>query len=56
MQGFTVQSDFARKHAGLVAKAAGLGFITTLINRNEWGTTWRPTPEGLAYLWREITA
>jgi hypothetical protein len=53
-RGFTVSSDFARQAAPLVAQAASAGFITTRIATNEWGTTWRVTPEGLAYLWREI--
>jgi hypothetical protein len=53
-QGFTVQSDFARKHAVLVGKAASCAFITTQITHDEWGTTWRVTPVGLDFLWREI--
>jgi hypothetical protein len=56
--GFTVQSDFARAHAPLVAMAASCGFITTLCgsihDEQQFSTTWRVTREGLALLWRHM--
>ena len=47
--GFSVQSDFFRKHATGVALAASLGLITTLV-REGYGSIWRITPAGMEAL------
>lgn len=47
---FSVQSDFARKEAELVAMAASLGLITTRVHRNIFSRHWRVTVKGLMFL------
>lgn len=47
---FSVQSDFARKEAELVAMAASLGLITTRVHRNIFSRHWRTTVKGLMFL------
>ena len=48
--GFTVSSDFARKHAEIVAMAASLQLITTRITRDLYGRHWQVTSKGLRFL------
>jgi hypothetical protein len=48
--GFTVKSDFARKHAEYIAMAATLGLISTRLFGDVYSSEWRPTPRGLALL------
>lgn len=47
---YSVQSDFARKEAELVAMAASLGLITTRVHRNIFSRHWRTTVKGLMFL------
>lgn len=44
--GLSVQSDWARTNAQAVAMTASLGLLTTFTG-DDFGRTWRPTPEGL---------
>ena len=48
--GFSLQSDFARKHAAHVARAASCGYITTLTPNGDFGYRWRVTRAGMALL------
>lgn len=49
--GFTVQSDFARRYAVHVARAASCGYITTLaLNGYDFGSKWYATRAGMALL------
>jgi hypothetical protein len=48
--GFTVSSDVARRNAGHVAMASGLGLITTREPDESFGRTWYVTIEGIDYL------
>ncbi len=50
IRGFTVQSDFARKHADYVAMAASMGLISTRVHLNVFSREWRPTVGGLRWL------
>lgn len=45
-----IQSDYARREAGLVAAAASLGLITTQISSHQFGRDWRITNKGLLLL------
>lgn len=47
---FTIQSNFAQKHAEFVAMAASKGLITTQIKRDLFGRHWRVTVLGLQWL------
>lgn len=47
---FTVQSDFARGRAIVVALAASLGYITTLQSRDTYGKRWMVTGKGMTML------
>ncbi len=47
---FTVSSNYARKHAPVIAVAASCGFITTRLKDAEFTTAWRPTRAGLSWL------
>ena len=47
---FSVQSDFARREAELVAMAASLGLISTRVHRNIFSRHWRTTVKGLMFL------
>ena len=47
---FSVQSDFARANADMVAMAASLALITTRVHNNIFCRDWRPTVKGLKYL------
>lgn len=47
---FSVQSDFARTNAVMVAMAASMGFITTKIHSNVYGPEWMTTAGGLRFL------
>jgi hypothetical protein len=48
--GFTVQSDFARKNAGLVAMAASAQLLTTRVTEGVYSSNWWITPKGIRYL------
>ena len=48
--GFSVQSQFFRDNAVIVALCASEGYITTIINQDSFGKIWRLTPEGTAKL------
>lgn len=50
IRGFTVASDFARKHADYVAMAASMGLISTRVHLNVFSREWRPTVAGLRWL------
>lgn len=47
---FSVQSDYARAEAELVAMAASLGLISTKVHNNIYSRDWRPTARGLLWL------
>lgn len=47
---FSVQSDYARAEAELVAMAASLGLISTKVHNNVYSRDWRPTARGLLWL------
>lgn len=49
-EGFTVQSDYARRHAELVAMASSLQLITTRVNRDVFSRTWQITAKGHRWL------
>jgi hypothetical protein len=48
--GFTVQSDFARRHAEYVALAASKGLISTRDSGNTYTRNWQITVPGLSWL------
>lgn len=48
--GFKTKSDYARNHATLVATAASLGFISTILPGDIATDTWRVTSKGLTLL------
>lgn len=48
--GFSLQSNYARENAQIVAALASLGFLTTREGEREFGKTWRPTFAGLLQL------
>lgn len=50
IDGFKVQSNFARENAVFVAQAASLYYITTRRPDNYFDNTWRITSLGLGYL------
>lgn len=50
MGGVTVQSDFARANASILAMAASMGLITTKTSEGDFGRTWRATCDGLLWL------
>ena len=50
LRGFTVQSNFARANAEVVAMASSLQLITTRINRDLFGCEWQVTSKGLRWL------
>lgn len=47
---FSVQSDYARAEAELVAMAASMGLISTKVHNNVYSRDWRPTARGLLWL------
>lgn len=47
---FSVQSDYARAEAELVAMAASMGLISTKVHNNVFSRDWRPTARGLIWL------
>jgi hypothetical protein len=47
---FSVQSNFAREHAAIVAMAASDGFITTRIAAGVYARHWHITLKGLQHL------
>ena len=47
---FTTKSDFARKHADIVAMLACCELITTEIGLNNWSNIWKVTASGLQLL------
>lgn len=47
---FSVQSDYARSYASLVAMAASLRLITTKVHNDIFSSQWRPTIKGLEWL------
>jgi hypothetical protein len=49
---FSTKSDFARQHANLVALAASRGYLTTRLDRENYGTRWLVTPDGLSRVYR----
>lgn len=48
--GFSVQSDYARRHADYVAMGASMGLISTHVVANIYARDWRPTTAGLLFL------
>jgi hypothetical protein len=48
--GFTVSSDFSRRHAEIIATAASLQLISTRVSGNEFGRNWQITAKGLRWL------
>jgi hypothetical protein len=48
--GFTVQCDYARSNAELVAMAASLQLITSRVNRDVFSREWQITSKGLRWL------
>lgn len=48
--GFSVQSNFFRDNAGLVAMAASMQLITTRITEGVYGSTWQITAKGIRLL------
>lgn len=48
--GFSLQNDYARTNAQVVAMAASCGYITTEHTRGSYGRKWLATRKGLAYL------
>lgn len=51
LRGFTLQSEFARRNAELVAVAASKSLITTEVGtKASFGRTWRVTSKGLRLL------
>lgn len=49
-EGFTVQNDYARTNAELVAMAASLQLITTRVNKDVFSRTWQITAKGHRWL------
>lgn len=49
-EGFTVQSDYARRNAEVVAMAASLQLITTRVNRDVFSRQWQITAKGHRWL------
>lgn len=47
---FKTKSDFARKHADIIAMAASDGLITTRIATGLYGRSWGVTVAGLKHL------
>lgn len=47
---FTTKSDFARKHADVVAMLACSELISTEIGANNWSNVWKVTASGLQLL------
>jgi hypothetical protein len=52
---YTLQSNFAREHAGTIGEAASRGLITTLVPSKEDGTLiptreWRLTASGINHM------
>lgn len=47
---FSLQSDYARSEAELVAMAASMGLISTKVHNNVYSRDWRPTARGLLWL------
>jgi hypothetical protein len=50
MDGISIQSDWFRYNAQLVAAAASMGFISTKTTNGFFGRTWRPTHAGMRWL------
>jgi hypothetical protein len=48
--GFSLQNDYARTNAQVVAMAASCGYITTEQKRGSFGRKWLATRKGKAYL------
>ena len=48
--GFSVQSNFFRDNAGLVAMAASMQLITTRVTEGVYGSTWQITAKGIRLL------
>lgn len=53
-RGFTVQSNFAREQAEVVAMAASLGFITTRVMPTVFSRNWQITSIGLSWLESQV--
>ena len=49
---FKTKSDFARLYATEVGALASMGYISTWLPGDSFGTEWRPTTTGLYYLRR----
>ena len=47
---FTTKSDFARKHADIVAMLACCELISTEVGLNRWTNVWKVTASGLQLL------
>ena len=50
VKGITLQCNFYRINSHQVARAASLGLISTILPNLQFGGTWRPTVDGLIYL------
>lgn len=50
VQPFSVQSNYARENAAVVAMAASDGFITTRLAAGVYARTWHITLKGLQHL------
>lgn len=48
--GVTIQSNFARENAKVVAALASLGYLSTKEEADTFSNTWRPTFAGLLKL------
>lgn len=53
LQGFAIQSNYARENAQLVAMLASKGLIHTHEGKNQYGNVWRSTFAGLCKLTQE---
>lgn len=49
-KGFTTKSNFARKHADVVAMLASCQLISTQVHGSTWSNYWKITADGLAFM------
>lgn len=50
-KGFTTKSNYARKHADVIAMLACCNLISTHIQNEQWSNFWKITPYGLEFLY-----
>ena len=50
-KGFTTKSNYARKHADVIAMLACCNLISTHIQAEQWSNFWKITPYGLEFLY-----